>query len=50
MNNNILLVDDEVNILNSFKRTLRNKFPFDIAQSGAEALALIEKNSTYASG
>lgn len=48
MNNNILLVDDEVNILNSFKRILRNRFPFDVAQSGAEALALIEKNSTYA--
>jgi response regulator RpfG family c-di-GMP phosphodiesterase len=48
MNNKILLVDDEINILNSFKRILRNRFPFDVAQSGDEALALIEKNSTYA--
>jgi response regulator RpfG family c-di-GMP phosphodiesterase len=48
MNNKILLVDDEINILNSFKRILRNRFPFDIAQSGDEALALIDKNSTYA--
>ena len=44
MNNRILLVDDEVNILNSYRRNLRNKFQFDIAQSGVDALALISNN------
>ena len=44
MNNRILLVDDEVNILNSYKRTLKNKFTFDVARSGAEALELIINN------
>jgi response regulator RpfG family c-di-GMP phosphodiesterase len=44
MNNQILLVDDEVNILNSYRRNLRNKFKFDVAQSGADALTLIAKN------
>lgn len=44
MNNQVLLVDDEVNILNSYRRNLRNKFKFDVAQSGKEALALIAKN------
>lgn len=44
MNNRILLVDDDVNILNSYRRNLRNKFKFDVAQSGADALALIAKN------
>ncbi len=44
MNNQILLVDDEINILNSYRRNLRSKFKFDVAQSGADALALIAKN------
>jgi len=44
MNNRVLLVDDEVNILNSYRRNLRNKFKFDVAQSGIEALSLIAKN------
>jgi len=48
MNNRILLVDDEVNILNSYRRNLRNKFQFDVAKSGAEALELITSKNKYA--
>ncbi|KGJ89862.1 HD domain-containing phosphohydrolase [Colwellia psychrerythraea] len=44
MNDRILLVDDEINILNSYRRNLRNKFNFEVAQSGAEAISLIAKN------
>jgi response regulator RpfG family c-di-GMP phosphodiesterase len=45
---NILLVDDEINILNSHRRTLRNEFNFDIALSGVEALELISSGKKYA--
>ena len=45
---NILLVDDEINILNSYRRTLRNEFTFDIAQSGDEALSHIASGKKYA--
>jgi len=37
-------VDDEINILNSYRRNLRNKFTFDVAESGVEALALLAKH------
>lgn len=43
----ILLVDDEVNILNSYRRILRNVFNFDLASSGQEALELISKETKY---
>ncbi|MGF1755025.1 response regulator, partial [Vibrio makurazakiensis] len=43
MDKPILLVDDEVNILNSFRRTLRNQVTIELASSGKEALELIEK-------
>ena len=45
---NILLVDDEINILNSHRRTLRNEFDFDVALSGVEALELISAGNKYA--
>jgi response regulator RpfG family c-di-GMP phosphodiesterase len=45
MHNRILLVDDEINILNSYRRSLRSKFKFDVAQSGADALVLMAKNN-----
>jgi response regulator RpfG family c-di-GMP phosphodiesterase len=45
---NVLLVDDEMNILNSHRRTLRNEFDFDIALSGVEALELISSGKKYA--
>jgi response regulator RpfG family c-di-GMP phosphodiesterase len=43
-----LFVDDEINVLNAFKRVLRNSFPFDIAESGHRALELMEQNGPYA--
>jgi response regulator RpfG family c-di-GMP phosphodiesterase len=45
---NILLVDDEINILNSHRRTLRNEFNLDFALSGIEALELISAGKKYA--
>jgi response regulator RpfG family c-di-GMP phosphodiesterase len=48
MNNRVLLVDDEVNVLNGYRRTLRNKFSFDVAKSGMEALKIIKENKQYA--
>ncbi|MGF1721912.1 response regulator [Vibrio kyushuensis] len=47
MGNSVLLVDDEINILNSFRRTLRNQVDIDLANSGKDALELIE-NKQYA--
>ncbi|MCK6264046.1 response regulator [Vibrio sp. ZSDE26] len=44
MSNTVLLVDDEVNILNSFRRTLRNQIDIELANSGQEALELVAKN------
>jgi diguanylate cyclase (GGDEF)-like protein len=45
----ILIVDDEINILQSMKRQLRGKFIIDVAQGGEEALALINNSdSEYA--
>ena len=46
----VLLVDDEQNVLNSLRRTLR-KEPYEIitAASGEEALALLEKSPNQVS-
>jgi diguanylate cyclase (GGDEF)-like protein len=45
----ILIIDDEINILQAMKRQLRGKFDIDLANGGAEALALINDNdSAYA--
>ena len=44
----ILLVDDEPNILNSYRRTLRKTFDIDVASSGDEALKTIEQGKKYA--
>lgn len=44
----VLLVDDEPNILNSYKRTLRKAFDIDVASSGDEALKLIAQGKKYA--
>jgi len=48
MSEKILFVDDEVNILDGLRRTLRGKFDVDTAVSGAEALAMIRSNGPYA--
>jgi response regulator RpfG family c-di-GMP phosphodiesterase len=41
MKNWVLLVDDEVNILNSYRRNLRGLVEFDVADSGHKALELM---------
>ncbi len=48
MINAILFVDDEQNILDSFKRTLRKRFTFDTALGPAEALNLVRTKGPYA--
>ncbi|HAS89681.1 MAG TPA: histidine kinase [Desulfovibrio sp.] len=44
----ILFVDDEVNILKSFKILLRKEYDIDLAASAAEGLEKISKCSNYA--
>ncbi len=44
----LLFVDDDANVLAAFQRSFRKDFVFDIAQSGAEALALIKECGPYA--
>ncbi len=43
MNEYVLFVDDEQNILDSFRRTLRKKLAFDCVNSGQEALEAMSK-------
>ena len=47
MNRKILFVDDEENILASFKRNLRKNFDIVTVTSGAEGLNLIKNNSEF---
>jgi DNA-binding NtrC family response regulator len=44
MSNRILFVDDESNILDSFRRQLRGKFEIETANSGQEALRELAAN------
>lgn len=44
----ILLVDDEQNILDGFKRALRKEFQIDTTLSATEALAALQHNPNYA--
>jgi len=48
MNKKILCVDDDVNILASFQRTLRGRFIVDTATSGEAGLARIDTDGPYA--
>ncbi len=48
MNNRILLVDDDENILSSYKRTLRIKFNVSTSSDPVEALKLFTKPETFA--
>ena len=48
MGDKILFVDDEPNVLQSIRRTLRSKFDLDTAEGGEEALGLLNANGTYA--
>jgi response regulator RpfG family c-di-GMP phosphodiesterase len=45
MKNRVLLVDDEINILNSYRRNLRGLLDFDVADSGQQALQLMAKHT-----
>lgn len=45
MKNQVLLVDDEFNILNSYRRNLRGILDFDVAESGQRALELMAKHT-----
>lgn len=48
MNDKILFVDDEARVLDGIKRTLRRQFHIETANSGAEALTLVESQGPYA--
>ncbi|TXH56233.1 MAG: response regulator, partial [Bacteroidia bacterium] len=44
---NILYVDDEVNNLISFKATFRLKFKIFTAESGKEAIKILDENDIH---
>lgn len=48
MNNNVLFVDDDVNILQGYQRTLRRQFEVETADSGMAALKLLDAGKSYA--
>jgi CheY-like chemotaxis protein len=48
MNNKILCVDDEPNILQGYKRTLRKDYDIHIGEGGEEGLALIKSEGPFA--
>ena len=46
--NKILLVDDETNVLQGYKRNLRSKFDVYAAESGAEGLIALKQHGPFA--
>ena len=48
MTEKILLVDDDPNILNGYRRSLRKRFRFDTACGAEEALSVIEQKGPFA--
>ena len=48
MSEKILLVDDESNVLDAYRRNLRKQFTISTAESGAEALETINKEGPFA--
>ncbi|MEA2104704.1 MAG: response regulator [Candidatus Cloacimonadota bacterium] len=48
MNNNVLFVDDDLNILAAYKRTMRKFFNISTASSGAKGLKLIKQLGPFA--
>lgn len=48
MNNRILIVDDDENILSSYKRTLRSKFNITTSSDPMEAVKLFTKQESFA--
>ena len=45
MSNKVLFVDDDVNILSSFKRQLRSKFDVETAESGRKGLEILKSGT-----
>src|SRR5688572_10183667 len=43
----VLFVDDEPNVLNAIRRTLRNDFDVHTAESGKDALRLLEESEPF---
>jgi DNA-binding NtrC family response regulator len=48
MSDRILLVDDDSNVLDGYRRGLSREFLIETATGGDQALPLIEKNGPYA--
>ncbi|MBX7138938.1 MAG: response regulator [Oligoflexia bacterium] len=48
MNQRVLIVDDDLNLLQAFKRQLRGSFEVEIAQGAKKALELLESEKEYA--
>lgn len=48
MPHKVLLVDDDVSLLNSFRRHLGRQFSIDIAQSGEEGLVVLKDKGPFA--
>lgn len=48
MSQKVLFVDDEPNVLDGIRRSLRNRFSADTATSGSEALDLLHTEGPYA--
>ncbi len=48
MSKKVLFVDDEPNVLQSIKRSLRKDFDIDTAEGGEEALRKLQANGSYA--
>lgn len=48
MNKKVLFVDDEPNVLQSIRRSLRKQFELDTAEGGEEALQMLASNDEYA--
>lgn len=47
-NKRILCVDDEVNVLDAFRRTLRKDFDISVAEGGEQAIAIIRNDGPFA--
>lgn len=48
MNNRVLLVDDEPNLLQGFRRSLRGKYDLVLAEGGAAAIQQLSTNGPFA--
>ena len=48
MNHKVLFVDDDIHVLQAFKRQLRKQFCIETAQSAGAGLEAVKKNGPYA--